>query len=431
MSGDLIQSVIDDALAGRRYRFIVHGSPQQSKRRKRRKNRGGRNEPYRVHQPQQFSMRKFAKPANLMAAFRILRAEGGNAPGIDGRTYDDFAPREIWGALRTVSCALLDYSYRPHPTRLIRVPKSDGRFRELSLHNVVDRAVAKALQLALDPYWISVLPNLRRSVWEIYAEMEHVIRAEQRYFLTTADIENCFPSIPIGDVLDCHRQHIQQPDLLWLLENVIRGHDGSDHTRGLPQGSPYSPPSAELMLHTCLDQQMDADPGNPPVFRYADNLQILNTSVQEGQEALETLQETLEPYYLNVKREGITNLRNPHEGQALGLVPRWEEDHLVFSLTERTFQKLEKNLENALNSVQPSLVAIQIIEGWLTAIAPVFSTTDALDIVRRVKDVAAKSGFREMPQKHLLEVTENAKKQWQKTHRDTLSRICQREIEKP
>src|SRR4051812_28040185 len=52
-------------------------------------------------------------PKHLLETFRILRGCGGQAAGIDGRTYDDFSTTEIGRILKTASQAIRRQGYRP------------------------------------------------------------------------------------------------------------------------------------------------------------------------------------------------------------------------------------------------------------------------------------------------------------------------------
>lgn len=424
MSGTPIQSAVDDALAGRRYRFSIHGRPdRRHRRRERSRSESARRGPYSITNPQQFAIGDFAAAENLMVAFRILRAEGGDAPGIDGLTYDDFSVGEIWAALRCVSSAIVCGTYRPYETRLVRIPKGDGRFRELRIMNILDRVVAKSLQLALAPYWESVLPGIRRSVWDIYAEMEQIIGQQRRFFLATDDIRDCFPSLRIEDVLRCHRQHINQPDLLRLVETVIRGQKGRDRTAGLDQGNPYSPPAAELALQTCLDHRWEAaEPGHPPLLRYVDNLQVLGNSAHEGQQALTTIQNTLEQHQLTMKGtdDAVVDIRNPEHGRnVLGLIPAWRKD-LHFHLPEAAIQNLDDGLAEAMTKPNPPATGGRVVEGWIRAIGPVFVNTEAQDIVRRIMGITAKYGLREISRSQLLDVANQARDHWLKVRREAV-----------
>jgi hypothetical protein len=81
------------------------------------------------------------------------------------------ASTEVAELLRTVSRAVRDGAYRPHPPRLVRIPKLTGGSRTLTIRSLGDRVMAAALHEALTPLWESVfLPQSMawrpgRGVW--------------------------------------------------------------------------------------------------------------------------------------------------------------------------------------------------------------------------------------------------------------------------
>ena len=279
-SGSLTRNAVNDSLR-RSYVFQRDGqSTVRRHRRGRTTNRRSRQriEPFTTNNPEHFDLEQFALPDRLASVFRILQATGGDGAGEDRITYSDFSGPELFEALRHVSHSIRTHQYVPHPTRAALIPKDreHTKFRELQLHRVIDRVIAKALQLALDGFFRGLLPRLGKDVHDVYAEMQWSIRGNIGHFLTVDDIENCFPNAPIDVVMDCHRRHISQPDLLWLIETIVRGHEGPEHTTGLYQGSPYSPVAMEFLLHTHLDTRFGTEyRGFPLLLRYVDNINIL------------------------------------------------------------------------------------------------------------------------------------------------------------
>lgn len=61
---------------------------------------------YTVSEPDRFLITEFSQPENLHAAYRLLEQTGGSAPGVDGLSFEDFSPSEIYAALRCVSQAI-------------------------------------------------------------------------------------------------------------------------------------------------------------------------------------------------------------------------------------------------------------------------------------------------------------------------------------
>lgn len=390
------------------------GEASQVRQRSRRSRNPGRY--YTLTNPAQFQLGEFAHVDNLHAAFRKLERDGGHGAGIDGLSFEDFSPGAVFDALRHVSAAILNHQYCPYDTRLARVPKGEGRFRELRLQRVTDRAVAKALQLALTPVWRPRLPRIGRSVMHIFAEMQQVIRERQAYVLAIDDIRDCFPSAPIDGVFDYHRDYISQPDLLWLIEQILRGHEGPLHMIGLDQGSPYSPIAMELLLHACLDTELETRcQGYPLLLRYVDNLTFVCTSEREGQEILQVTEEILAPQGLTLKKQdGIPqDIRDPEfNTTVLGLTPYWQDGQLKFKIPESTYEDLTQGFINAMNQAKPTLTAELVAKGWMEAMGPALTKSVTSEVIDRILTISRRCGFREISQRELRETASKARRRW-------------------
>ncbi len=88
-------------------------------------------------------MEQVAEPANLNAAWKKVRQNGG-APGIDGITVEAF-PALLANRIETLRTQLLDGSYRPSPLRRHTIPKPHGGERVLGIPTVQDRLVQQAI----------------------------------------------------------------------------------------------------------------------------------------------------------------------------------------------------------------------------------------------------------------------------------------------
>src|SRR5262249_2266874 len=154
------------------------------------------------------------------------------------------------------------------------------------------------------------------------------------------DIKDAFPSVIIADVMADHTDHITKSSklskssksaLLSLIKVVLQGSD-EKKTRGIDQGSPYSPTALNVRLHHALD--LGVHHGHHPLryWRYADNLIWLCRSVPEGDQALDHLRRLLEPAGFILKGEdGVTDLRQG-KAQLLGLSLSARNDQLHFDL---------------------------------------------------------------------------------------------------
>src|SRR2546423_1106697 len=70
---------------------------------------------------------QIAHPENLMQVFKELKANAGQAPGIDRVTYADLSLPEVGSCMRGLSLVLLNGRYRPAPSLLVQIPKTSGK----------------------------------------------------------------------------------------------------------------------------------------------------------------------------------------------------------------------------------------------------------------------------------------------------------------
>lgn len=183
---------------------------------------------------------------NLAAVYDLMRRENGRAPGPDGIRFKHLGRRELYNVLRTVSEVIVSGAYRPGPAREVKISKSGNRgFRTLTLRNLTDRIVAKAVNEAMMPFWeqhfLDGSHGFRpdRSNWTLLAKLEQAIVTQDRWVLVSDDVKNAFPSVNIDLVVEDHRRVLgDNPKLLNLIDVILRG-GKSDHSIGLDQGCPY------------------------------------------------------------------------------------------------------------------------------------------------------------------------------------------------
>jgi len=362
---------------------------------------------YSVSDANAFSLAEFANHENLLRVHYRLQQVGGPGAGMDGRTYDDFGRAEAPRVYKAVEEAIRSRVWLPHRTRAVASPKSSGGFRRLDLETVVERTVSEALYLALKPFWSqtirTVAPDqpgvgisLNRSV--LLAKLAWAV--EHGYtVIVTDDIRNCFPSTRIADALADHRRYINNPDLLWLVEVVLRGHDGLEKTIGINQGCPYSPMTMFVRLLHVLDLPSLASRDDSLQLRYVDNLVWACRSVTKGWSCLRRAQELLESAGFQLKGEEgppVNLRRQGAKWRILGLLAGMEEGRLRFHVDGKAFRTLEESLAGAHETQDPTDIARKAILGWIEAAGPALEGVDEGVVVEGVKERAARYGFREL-----------------------------------
>ena len=370
---------------------------------------------YSVKDLAEFQFSKLASPENLYLAFKQLENDGGHGAGTDGFRPEHFSERELRPILSTLSESLVDETYRPYEVRICTVPKNSGGTRDLSLFRLMDRVVAKTLQICLRPFWSRRLNP--HSTWQIFARLHWTIQRRRMFVLATDDIRKCFDYARFDDVMASHRCHIDHPRLLQLIETVIRGNDSLDRRIGLAQGSPVSPIAMEVLLHHALDLIMEDRSRDTPQFRYVDNIAYLCSSVSEGNRALAIAEEILQNTGFQLKGEEgePQDLRDPEYNRTfLGLIPRWQNGRLTFAIPQSAFKALSIGLDFANEAPKPSDNALRRCIGWLTAIRPALTKKVEQEVVKRVVDMAKDAGFRNVTHRRMLIVTASARKSWRR-----------------
>ncbi|MDM4019377.1 reverse transcriptase domain-containing protein [Roseiconus lacunae] len=368
-----------------------------------------------------FSLAKLADKDNLFRAFKNLQAHGGDGVGLDGATFSDFSPSEVFSVLRQVSLAIKDKTYRPSRTRTVPIPKPDGDTRDLELQTVIDRTVAKSLQLALLPLAQQRLPRLTQSVVGVYKELHDTVRRTRQFWLAPDDIKKCFDNVSVEAVMDSFRDRFSNPDLLWLIETVVRGFEGPERhvgeSKGISQGCPFSPMAMEWLLHSRLDIPFAQQTSSQTLLRYVDNLLVVCSDAQSGEQALAVCKELLAPLRMKLKHAPEDNpfdLREPSNDRSiLGFNPVWT-DQLQLGIPSGTYDALRKKLVEAHRTPNPGKQAMSVINGFINAYGPAMTVPDRPTIISRLFDVLAECKHWEYPSNRLCGLAEKAYGEWSK-----------------
>ena len=98
-------------------------------------------------------MRRLADARTMRSAADDVLRGGGAAPGPNGRRLSDLEPEGLWSLCDGLARAVRGGTYRPGPERTVQIPKEGkpGEFRRLSIRDVEDRVVGRALVRVLQP----------------------------------------------------------------------------------------------------------------------------------------------------------------------------------------------------------------------------------------------------------------------------------------
>lgn len=172
----------------------------------------------------------------------------------------------------------------------------------------------------------------------------------------------------------------------------------------------------DALLHHHLDRVMMTHKSRTGIlYRYVDNLTFLCRDASEGSKLNELAQETLTPLGFRLKGQAGEwgDLRDPtFQSQLLGLIPRWQNGRLTFSIPESAFNQLEMFLQTASDFSHPSHRAERCCVGWIQSNGPALAHPVAQRVSSRIRQMAIKYGFRSLAQTVLLTECNRAYQNW-------------------
>ena len=405
----------------RRYRFGVHGQPRHWNRRQ----QLGDNkleDAFKFSPGDTITLGPIINADNLIANYKQMEREGGQAPGPDGIRFGDLGRRERADILRAASNMIASGDYRPGPARHVDIPKPTGGTRTLTIRNTPDRvipkAVFKAITPVIDPQLLDCSMGFRpgRNIQQLLAAMEAAVIQQDRPVIVTDDIRKAFDYVSIEGAIRAFAWHVADADTMCLIESILRGHEGQSRQVGIDQGDPLSPLALNVLLDQVLDRPLLAAHPGTPFWRYADNLVWVCQSVSDGCRVLQEARQLLDAAGFALKGDyGPVNLRR--QGAPVDLlgfrIRRHSETQLAYELTRDAWWSLKQQLIRAHEAPEPARTASMALRGWLEAHGPAFGDVSGRDVVDGVLHTAAQVGFWETDtEEELLNIVEKAYERW-------------------
>lgn len=262
--------------------------------------------------------RQLCRLSTLHAAW-LRVAESDGCAGVDGVTISGFA-RNLDAELAALSTELGEETYKPLPLLRFFVAKTHGGPRPLSVPVVRDRVVQNGVIAVIEPRFEKEFDNCSfayrkgRSVKQALQQIEFLHGAGYSWVLD-ADITSYFDNVDHGLLLARVSELITSKRIislirLWISAKVYDGHQISENTKGLPQGSPLSPLLANLYLDTFDDQMLSS---GQKLIRYADDFVVLCKSKPRAEKALRLTRQLLTNLRLTLSDEK-TRVTNFSEG---------------------------------------------------------------------------------------------------------------------
>ena len=339
-------------------------------------------------------------PEHLLATFKHQRRYAGQSPGPDGIRYSDLSIREVGNIFRDLSARLQSYGSWCSPARSVWIEKSGGGKRQLKIRNIIERVVAAAVQQAIAPLIDAQLSagvhgcRPGHSPLTLIRQLERHVYEEGKTFVWTADIRRAFDHVHIDQAMQHLSPVITDAGLLWLIESLLRGHDG--HNIGIDQGLAISPDILNLHLANVLDRPLSAACPASPLLRYVDDLIVCSGSASGGRAAATSTRRLLEEagYQLHPSADPINLHRQGARVEVLGYVVRMGDGRLELSASKGSWRSLATALEEAHEAPNPAATAGEVVRGWCAWYRT--SSESGSAAYRRVRSLLCRYGFRDI-----------------------------------
>jgi group II intron reverse transcriptase/maturase len=192
------------------------------------------------------------------ACERVLKRSRGKAPGVDGVQVSDFE-KSVANHLEQLRLELKRDTYRPQPLRRVKIPKANGKMRQLGIPCLRDKVVQEAIRMALEPVFevefhdssYGFRPN--RSTHHAVAQCG-LAALHGFTWIIEGDVKSCFDEISHDAILRCIREKVMDNKFLNLIDRLLKAGvqiDGTVHptVKGVPQGGVASPLLANVVLN--------------------------------------------------------------------------------------------------------------------------------------------------------------------------------------
>lgn len=153
---------------------------------------------------------------------RVARNKGAGTPGVDGLTFKDLGPEK----LSCLKAQVFSKSYRPHPVRRVRIPKSNGKTRPLGIPTVGDRLVQEVVRSILERIYEPVFSQHShgfRPGRSCHTALDHVwhVWSGTKWFVDV-DIVGFFDNIDHDILLDLLRRRIDDDKFIDLIRRMLK-----------------------------------------------------------------------------------------------------------------------------------------------------------------------------------------------------------------
>lgn len=192
----------------------------------------------------------------LRQAYKEAKANKG-AAGIDKITFDEI---EQYGAekfVAEISKELKEGTYRPQRNKKVKIPKENGKTRELGIPTIKDRVVQGAIKLIIEPLFEADFSEHSFGYRPKKTQHQAVVKVAQgikRGFTKVIDVDLSayFDHVDHNLLVRMIKKRIKDDKVLGLIGKILK----ATGKVGVPQGGVISPLFSNIYL-TCIDKMFE------------------------------------------------------------------------------------------------------------------------------------------------------------------------------
>jgi len=273
----------------------------------------------------------------MLQALNRTRQDG--APGVDGRTAEDYG-LHLLDNLESLLSRAKSGTYRAPPVRRVRIPKGTGKeTRPLGIPTYEDKVLQRAVVQALEPIYEQDFRDCSygfrpgRSAHQALDALWQQVMGLGGCWLLDVDLQRFFDTLDHGHLRTFLRQRVRDGVLLrlidkWLKAGVLEEGELTHPEAGTPQGGVISPLLANVYLHYVLDEWFEdvVKPrlkGRAFLVRYADDFVMGFACEEDARRVLAVLPQRLGKYGLTIHpaKTRLVPFGRPDRSSATGSAP--------------------------------------------------------------------------------------------------------------
>ena len=228
----------------------------------------------------------------VRAAWQKVRAKGGIG-GVDGEGIKSFE-RNLNNNLYKLWNRMSSGSYHPKAVLRVEIPKGDGSTRPLGIPTILDRVAQEVVRARLEPVVEGFFHPDSYGFRPNKSAPEAVKTCRERCWkydwVLDVDIQKFFDTIDHELMMRAVKKHCAEKWMVTYIERWLKApvqqSDGavSETVKGTPQGGVISPTLANLYLHYAFDNWMRKTFPSVKFERYADDIVIHCSSIEQSKE---------------------------------------------------------------------------------------------------------------------------------------------------